>query len=89
MWKKFLESIGDILKRLLDGAGSIFSESSNVSCTRFCVVVIVLTFMFNWTYQCIEQSKFLPLDLNNLIGLLGVLCIKIGQKVVEKRTDNN
>lgn len=76
-----------MLKRILEGAGNMFSENSKVSCTRFCVTIIILTYMFNWTYQCIDQSEFLALDVRNLIGLLGVLCIKMGQKVVEKRNE--
>lgn len=61
----------------------MISEGTGSSCMRFCVLVIVLTYMFNWTYFNVMNSQLTSFEIKDLIGLLGVLSLKVGQKLVE------
>jgi len=64
----------------------MFSEGSASSCMRFCVIIIVITYMFNWTWFNVWNSQLASFEIKDLIGLLGVLGMKLGQKAVEKRS---
>ncbi|GAG00034.1 unnamed protein product [marine sediment metagenome] len=66
----------------------MLSSSNATSCMRFCVVVVVLTIMFNYTilniigFFCSGTSA--NLSIQEIIALLGMLGMKLGQKAVEK-----
>ena len=68
---------------------NMFSESSASSCMRFCVTLVVITYMFNWTWYNVFNSQLASFEIKDLIGLLGVLGLKLGQKAVERKGANN
>ena len=76
MWK----SIWDLIKDML-------SESNTSSCMRFCVVIVVVTMMVNYTflnvYSMIDTGKFVSMSIKDVISLLSVLGLKLGQKKME------
>ena len=61
----------------------MFSEGTASSCMRFCVTIVVITYMFNWTWFNVMNHQLASFDLKDLIGLLGVLAMKLGQKKLE------
>jgi len=63
---------------------NMFSEGSASSCMRFCVTLIVITYMFNWTWFNVFNSQLASFEIKDLVGLLGVLGMKLGQKAIEK-----
>ena len=67
----------------------MFSEGTASSCMRFCVTIIVITYMFNWTWFNVWNSQLASFEIKDLIGLLGALSLKLGQKVVENNGGKN
>lgn len=63
----------------------MFSEGSASSCMRFCVTLIVFSYMLNWTWFNIANSQLASFEIKDLVGLLGVLAMKLGQKKLEKK----
>lgn len=67
----------------------MLSESSASSCMRFCVVVVVVTIMFNFTFlnifSIIADGTPVAMDVQDIISLMGVLGLKLGQKKMEKK----
>jgi len=61
----------------------MFSEGTASSCMRFCVTIVVITYMFNWTAFNLINHQLASFELKDLIGLLGVLAMKLGQKKLE------
>jgi hypothetical protein len=61
----------------------MFSEGTASSCMRVCVTIIVITYMFNWTWFNVWNSQLASFEIKDLIGLLGVLGMKLGQKALE------
>ena len=66
----------------------MLSESSASSCMRFCVVLIVITTLFNWTLGTVGVIlgwvESAGVDVTEIVALLGALGIKGWQKKTEK-----
>ena len=67
----------------------MFSQSTAASCMRFCVVAVILTVLFNYAlsnvFLLLAEGKTASLDIQDIIALLGVLTMKLGQKRMEKK----
>ena len=67
----------------------MLSESNASSCMRFCVVAVVLTIMLNWTLGSIGVLAGwvdeAGINIQEIISLLGVLGLKLGQKKMENK----
>ncbi|GAG27362.1 unnamed protein product, partial [marine sediment metagenome] len=57
---------------------AMFSEGNTASCMRLCVTIIIVTYMFNWSWACIASGTFISMPIANLVGLIGVLGLKVG-----------
>ncbi len=73
------------MKSLFKFFKDMISEGSESSCMRFCVVIIVITYMFNWTWFNVINSQLVSFEIKDLVGLLGVLALKVGQKKLEAK----
>jgi len=63
----------------------IFSEDNgNLSFMRVVTGMIVVVILFNWTWMNIKTGTLTPLGYEDLVGILGPLLIKMGQKGMEK-----
>jgi len=67
----------------------MLSQSTAASCMRFCVVAVIMTVLFNYAFSnvflLISKSQTASLDIQDIIALLGVLTMKLGQKRMEKK----
>ena len=65
----------------------MLSEGNTSSCMRFCVVVVISTIMANFTfmniYSIISTGAAVPMEIQDIISMLGVLGLKVGQKKLE------
>lgn len=61
----------------------LISEGTGASTMRICVMLIVIAYMFNWTWFNLVNHQLVSFDFKDLIGLLGCLVIKLGQKKFE------
>lgn len=80
-----MEQNGGKEEIMIDFFKNMFSEGSASSCMRFCVTLIVITYMFNWTWFNVSHWQLTSFEIKDLIGLLGVLGMKLGQKAVERK----
>lgn len=80
--------------KVIKGAKNWFMEmlstSDASSCMRFCVVVVVLTIMGNYTLGTIGVMagwiQDAGINAQEIISLLGVLGLKLGQKKLESKS---
>ena len=67
---------------------NMLSTSDVTSCMRFCVVMVVLTIMFNYTFLNVvgflTKGSTVDMSVQDIIALLGMLVMKLGQKKMEK-----
>ena len=67
----------------------MLSQGTAASCMRFCVVAVILTVLFNYAFSnvflLITKAQTASLDIQDIIALLGVLTMKLGQKQMEKK----
>ena len=67
----------------------MLSESDASSCMRFCVVTVVLVIMGNYTFLNIaavfKEGLQVAIQTQDIIALLGVLGLKLGQKKLENK----
>ena len=65
----------------------MFSESSKVSCMRFCTAIVIVAIMGNYTFlnvmSMIKTGTPASMEMADIFSLLGVLGIKAGQKKLE------
>lgn len=65
----------------------MLSTSNASSCMRFCVVVVVLTIMFNYTFlniiHAFSDGSIINMSVTDIVSLMGVLGLKLGQKKIE------
>ena len=68
---------------------NMLSESTAASCMRFCVTAVITSVLFNYIfaniYLLISKGETASLDIQDIIALLGVLTMKLGQKQMEKK----
>ena len=68
---------------------NMLSESTAASCMRFCVTAVITSVLFNYifsnVYLLITKSETASLDIQDIIALLGVLTMKLGQKRMENK----
>lgn len=67
----------------------MLSQSDASSCMRFCVVVVVLTIMANFTFLNVvgflREGTVVNMSVQEIASLLGVLGLKLGQKKLENK----
>lgn len=67
----------------------MLSTSDASSCTRFCVVMVFSTIMFNWTflniYSMIDTGQPVTMNIQEIIALFGMVGAKLGQKKLENK----
>jgi hypothetical protein len=55
-------------------------DKTTTSTMRFLVILVVIAFLFNWTYVTIKTNSWVPLDFGSSTALIGVLIAKAYQK---------
>ena len=67
----------------------MLSESTASSTMRFCVMAVVMAVLFNYLFTniwlVVSAGLTTSLDIQDIIALLGVLGMKLGQKKMEKK----
>lgn len=67
----------------------MLSESNASSCMRFCVVLIVVTTLLNWTMGTVGVLCGLVdsagINMTEVVALISALGMKAGQKAIEKK----
>jgi len=78
------------LKGLGSYFGGMLSETSAASCTRFCIVVVIITIMVNFTfvnvYSMIAGDGPAAMDIQEIVALFGMVGAKLGSKKLESKT---
>ena len=68
---------------------SMLSESTASSTMRFCVMVVIIAVVSNYLFTnvwlVVTKAQTVALDIQDIIALLGVLGMKLGQKQMEKK----
>lgn len=66
---------------------TMLSTDNAASCTRFCVVAVLATILINYTFTNIvvvwRGTGIASMDLPEVVSLLGVIALKVGQKKLE------
>ena len=66
---------------------SIFEDNSTgLSMMRACLLIIVLTTMFNWTNACFQKHELVPIDSSITTLVVGFAGAKAIQRFGEKGT---
>lgn len=70
---------------------SMLSDNNEIPSTmRVLVALIVIVFLFNWTYVTIATGLWVKLDVGSVLALIGALGAKAVQKKIElKETITN
>ena len=70
----------------------MLSEGTAASCTRFCVIMVFVTIMLNFTFSnvfsIIVTGKPVSFNIQELVALFGIVGMKLGQKKLEQKNEN-
>jgi hypothetical protein len=58
-------------------------NNKNISTMRILVALIVIVFLFNWTYITIKTGAWVVLDSGSVLAIIGALSAKAVQKKIE------
>lgn len=61
----------------------MLSEYGSVSCMRIVFLLVVGTYLFNWTYFNFTTGQFINFDLKDILALAAFAAAKVGQKKLE------
>lgn len=69
----------------------MMSSSNAASCTRFCVVAVLGTILANYTFTNVVMvargTGVASIEITELVALLGLVALKVGQKKLEARNE--
>lgn len=77
-WIKAVESLSQFFQE----------DNGRNSLVRLLTAYTVYTIMSTWRELCIKEGKLIPLDLTQVLSLLGVIGLKVTQKAWEKGGSN-
>ena len=59
---------------------TLSDDNGNLSSMRILTTLIIVVFLFNWTYYNITQGKLAPFGWAEMSTMVGALCAKAWQK---------